>query len=91
VRTTVNIHEGLLETVKQRAQQEGKTLGDVIELALRRYVALLDEPTEAGPPLPVLDTGGLLAGIDPTSNASIFQAIGDKNEDFARMTEDAAS
>ena len=89
MRTTVNIHDGLLETVKRRAQRDGKTLGDVIEEALQRYLRTIDEPSEAGPPLPVLQTGGLLPGIDPASNASMFDAIGDKNEDFSRLTKGA--
>lgn len=92
MRTTVNIHDGLLETVKQRARREGKTLGDVIEDALERYLLAVEAEREAvGPPLPVLHVGGFLPGIDPTSNASILEAIGGKVEDFARQTKDATS
>lgn len=91
MRTTVNIHDGLLETIKQRAKREGKTLGDLIEEALERYlVAIESEGDNVGPPLPVLRTGGFLPGIDPMSNASMLEAIGDKNDDFARRARGVA-
>ncbi|WGX98417.1 CopG family transcriptional regulator [Nocardioides sp. L-11A] len=79
MRTTVNIHDGLLATVKHRAQEEGKTLGDVFEDALRSYLLAdrTEEVTEAAPPsLPVFRGGtGLAPGIDPSSNASLYEAM----------------
>ena len=77
MRTTVNIHDGLLETVRQRAREEGKTLGDVIEAALQRYLLEIEtEQDEVGPPLPVFQGGtGMAPGIDPTSNASLYDAM----------------
>jgi hypothetical protein len=74
VRTTVNIHDGLLETAKCRAKERGLTLGEVLEQALQHYLAS-SESVPTGPPLPVFRaSGGLLPGIDPTSNASLFEA-----------------
>lgn len=86
MRTTVNIHDGLLETAKQRAQRDGKTLGDVIEEALQRYLTTVDEPEEKGPPLPVFQGGsGLAPGIDPSSNASLYEAMyADEDEETRR-------
>lgn len=76
MRTTVNIHDGLLETVKQRARERGLTLGDVIEDALQRYLLEVDEPVEAGPPLPVFQGGGGVApGVDLSTNAGLHEAM----------------
>lgn len=78
MRTTVNIHDGLLETVKRRAAEQGVTLGDVFEAALQRYLLVVDTSlvATAGPPLPVFRGGGGLApGIDPSSNASLYEAM----------------
>ncbi|WP_183093867.1 antitoxin [Nocardioides stalactiti] len=77
MRTTVNIHDGLLETAKRRAQQEGKTLGDVVESALHRYLLEIETAQErVGPPLPVFGGGtGMVPGIDPTSNDSLYDAM----------------
>lgn len=92
MRTTVNIHDGLLETVKRRAKEHHRTLGDVIEDALRAYLATADEPREQGPPLAVFRRGGgALPGIDLTSNASIYDALGDEYDEFARQTRDGSS
>jgi len=92
VRTTVNIHDGLLDTVKRHALEHHRTLGDVIEEALHRYLLVIDQPREQGPPLAVFRRGGgARPGVDLTSNASIYEALGDEYEDFARQTRDDAS
>lgn len=73
MRTTVNVAEGLLERAKQRARRDGRTLGEVIDASLQLYLARA-EP-ESGPEIPVFDRGRRFrAGIDPTSNASLFAA-----------------
>ena len=38
MKTTINIAEQLFETAKARAAQEGRTLKDLIEQALRAYL-----------------------------------------------------
>lgn len=82
MRTTINIHDGLLKTVKARAQEQGKTLGDVIEEALQRYLAIVDGPMEAGPPLPVFRGGtGLRPGIDLSANAGLYDAMYAEEDD----------
>lgn len=91
MRTTVNIDDGLLETVKRRAQERRTTLGDVLEQALRDYVMRPDPDPSKAPELPVFRAGGLRPGIDPTSNASLFEAVGDEDEDFAHLRSDSAS
>ncbi len=79
MRTTINIEEGLLRTLKQRAEDERRTLGDLIEVAVRHYLAQQAVDPADGPPLPVFDgVTGLRPGIDPTSNASMLDAIEDE-------------
>jgi hypothetical protein len=74
MRTTVNIHDGLLETVKRRAQEEHRTLGDVIEEALRAY--LTPSESRTGPPLKVFDGPlGVRPGVDLSTNAGIYDAM----------------
>lgn len=87
MRTTITIDDGLLETAKRRARERHTTLGKLIEDGLRREFAVIDEPPAAGPPLPVFHGGGLRPGIDPASNASLFDAAGDRDEAFARLRE----
>lgn len=77
MRTTVTIDDGLLTTAKQRAQEEGKTLGDLVESALQRYLLTVgDIAAGSAPPLPVFRRGtGMAPGIDPASNASLAEAM----------------
>lgn len=76
MRTTVNVHDGLLETAKRRAQERGVTLGDLIEESLRRYLVAADDPVPAGPPLPVFQgRGGVRPGVDLTTNAGLDEAM----------------
>lgn len=73
MRTTVTIDDHLLERVKDHARAHNRTLGAVLEASLQHYVAL---PTlRPGPDLPVFRPGGgVLPGIDETSNASLLEA-----------------
>lgn len=73
MRTTVTIDDNLLALAKERAREEDKTLGDLVESSLHYY---LSRPRSAGgPPIPVFTGGGgFMPGIDPCSNASLFAA-----------------
>ncbi len=74
MRTTVNIDEGLLETAKARAAEQGLTLGDLLEASLQHYLTLA--PTRPRTSLPVFEAcTGLAAGIDPSSNSSLYEAM----------------
>jgi hypothetical protein len=71
VRTTVRISDDLYRRVKARAAQDGRSVGAVIEDAVRAAL----EPTVAasGPlaPLPTFGGGGIMPGVDLTSNAAL--------------------
>jgi len=85
MRTTVNIHDGLLETVKRRAQQEGQTLGDLIEVALRRYLAAVPPDPAPVRPLAIYDGPlGVKPGIDLRTNAGLYELMYDEEDELAR-------
>lgn len=83
MRTTVNLDEKLLELAKDRAREQGLTLGDLLEKSLQHYLTL-PEPA-VGPPIPVFrGGGGFRPGIDPSSNASMFDAADEEDIEAGR-------
>lgn len=76
MRTTVNIHDGLLETVKQRAHERGQTVGDVLEEALQYYLTLPAPTLDAPAELPVFEgRPGVRPGVDLSTNAGLDEAM----------------
>ena len=76
MRTTVNIDDRLLEWAKDVAREREVTLGDLLDEALQRLLMapLHDEGTD----LPVFQGGGgVMPGIDLSSNRSMFDAMDD--------------
>ncbi|MEA2189096.1 MAG: hypothetical protein QOK16_4107 [Solirubrobacteraceae bacterium] len=75
MRTTVTIDDELLEAAKHRARLRGQTLGGLIEAALRRELALADEPP-AAVEIPVFRGGtGPRPGVDLTSNRALYELL----------------
>jgi hypothetical protein len=75
MRTTVTIADELLEAAKQRARARGQTLGGLVEDALRRELALTDEPP-AAVEIPVFRGGtGPRPGVDLTSNRALYELL----------------
>ncbi len=75
MRTTVRIDDDLYRAVKERAARTGPTVAVVLEDAVRLG---LNPParTEATPyQVHPSGSGGLVAGIDLTSNASVREAM----------------
>lgn len=77
MRTTVSISDELLRAAKTRARETGKTLGQVVEAALRRELA--ETPRHGDrPTVPVFRGGtGPRLGIDLSSNAALHEALDD--------------
>jgi hypothetical protein len=74
MRTTLSIDSELLERAKNRAGEQGRTLGSYVEEALRTSLAA--EP--AAPrrvTLPSSGGGGVLPGIDLYSNAALYDIL----------------
>ena len=76
MRTTVNIDDRLLEWAKGVAKEREVSLGDLVDEALQRLL-MTPRDTE-GPDLPVFQGGGgVMPGVDLTSNRSMFDAADD--------------
>lgn len=71
MRTTLTIDDEVYRLIKQRAAQTGRTVGTVVEEALR--AALLASPTVPTSPveLPV-DEGGPLPGVDLDDSSALY-------------------
>jgi plasmid stability protein len=76
MKTTLEIDEGVMRALKRRAADEGRTMSELVEAALR---ALLEaRPTAtAPPPLPVWDSGRMLVDIDDRSAVEELLAADD--------------
>jgi hypothetical protein len=84
MRTTVSIHDELLESAKLRARERGLTLGGLIEAALQRELAAGGEPAERVE-LPVFRGGnGLRPGVDITSNRALHELL-DEGVPFEKL------
>ena len=75
MRTTIRIDEALYRRAKARAAQTGRTVSEVIEDAVRE--ALRPAKRSAGdvPALVTFDGGGVMPGVDLSSNAALLDAM----------------
>jgi hypothetical protein len=79
VKTTLDLNDQLLANAKALAAQQRTSLTRIIEeglqLRLRAKVPGADSPAKK---LPVFrGRGGLVEGVDPTSNKALLAALGD--------------
>lgn len=75
MRTTLNLDDDLMRTVKQRAAEQGRTVSSMIELALREALA---RETRAGRPYRLrwaTVRGGLQPGVDLTDRSSLLDRM----------------
>lgn len=71
MRTTIRIDDALYRDVKAMAARQGRTIGAVIEDALRAQAQRIDDAGEVAP-LPVFEGGtGVLPGVDLSDAASL--------------------
>jgi hypothetical protein len=86
MRTTIRIDDELYREMKERAVRTGRTIGELVEDAVRR--SLITESGGAGKPqpeLPVYGGSGVLPGVDLTNNAALWDLIdGDETVDALR-------
>ncbi len=76
MRTTVTLDDELFREAKRRAADEGRTLGDLINEALRERLARQRRRPSEEPWEPVtFGGGGPLPGIDITNNAAVRDAM----------------
>ena len=79
MKTTLDLNDQLLADAKVFAAQQRTSLTRVIEEGLQLRLRAKRTPTKQGRVrLPVFKgRGGLAAGIDPLSNKSLLEAMGD--------------
>ena len=84
MRTTVSISDELLAAAKRKARELGVSLGEVIDAALRRELAV-GRGTDDRPVVPVFHGGtGPVPGLDLTSNRALHERLDDGLELDAR-------
>lgn len=76
MRTTIRIEDGLYREVKARAALTGRTVGAVIEDAVRSALHRR-EPAGVVPPLPVFGRRGVRDGVDLDDNAALAGLLDD--------------
>ncbi len=75
MRTTVTIDDALLDQVRRRAAERGRTVSDVIDDALRMQLATTS-PRPKPRPVAIFGGGtGPAPGVDVTSNAAMAVAV----------------
>jgi hypothetical protein len=75
MRTTISIADELLASAKLRAKERDKTLGELVEDALRRELSI-DYTSTDRPPVPIFRGGnGLRPGVDLTSNRALYELL----------------
>jgi hypothetical protein len=76
VRTTVTIDDNLLEEVKLRAVRQGRTVGSVLEDAVRLLIERSDVSAERPVNLPVFSGQlGLMPGVDLEDRDALYDLL----------------
>jgi plasmid stability protein len=78
MRTTLNLDDQLMRTLKQRAAETGRTMTEMIEEALREMLARPVEPTERRTFSWVTVRGKVRPGIDIADRDSLLGAMEDR-------------
>ncbi|HET7476145.1 MAG TPA: hypothetical protein VFJ97_09010 [Dermatophilaceae bacterium] len=77
MRTTVNIDTELLRRAKQIAVESGRSLGEVIDDALRVLTSERVQGSRPAVDLPVFGGSGLQPGIDLENKEALAALLGD--------------
>jgi hypothetical protein len=80
MKTTLEIDETVMRELKARAASEGTTMSELVESALRTFLAG-QGPAGSLPPLPTFDSGGWL--VDPADREAMGDLIdGERDEEL---------
>ena len=77
MRTTVRIDDDLYRALKATAARAGRSVGAVMEDALRAFLTRTDAVETTIEPLPVSTGSGTLPGVDLSTNAAIRSTTDD--------------
>ena len=73
----MRIDDALYRALKATAAREGRSVAEVMEDALRAFLARTDGNETAIEPLPVWTGSGTLAGVDLSTNAAVRSTMDD--------------
>lgn len=72
MKTTLVIDDTVLKRLRREAAQQGRTISELVEAALRQFLA--QRPARAAlPDLPTFDSGG--AFVDVADREALYQAM----------------
>ena len=72
MKTTLNISEIVMKQLKEEAARQGKTMSELVEVALRGLFQQ-HRPSSDLPPLPYFDSGG--AHVDVANRESLYEVM----------------
>jgi hypothetical protein len=73
MKTTLNISDVTMRKLKRTAAQQGKTLSELVEAALRALLQAQKAPAPDLPPLPEFATGG--ARVDVANREVLYEVM----------------
>jgi hypothetical protein len=80
MRTTVSIDDHLLSEAKQIAARSHRSLGQVIDDALRRMLTETSRTRSTSVTLPIHGSGGLRPGVDLEDKEQLAELLGDNEQ-----------
>lgn len=86
MRTTINLDDALLAEAKQVAARTGRSLGAVVEDALRQSLRQRHQASRRAVELPVFGEGGTRPGVDLDDSAALLDVM----EQHDSIADDAA-
>jgi len=72
MKTTLVIDDGVMARLKRESVRTGRTMSEIVETALRRFLQTRREPAELSP-LPSFKSGGSL--VDIADRESLYRAM----------------
>lgn len=72
MKTTLNIDDSVMSQLKREAARQGRTMSELVEMALRMLFRAQKKPTDL-PALPTFRSGGAL--VDIADRDALYQAM----------------
>jgi len=76
MKTTLNIDDSVMERLKREAARRGKTMSELVEMALRQLFRARREREDELTPLPTFSSGGTL--VDVADREALYRALDER-------------
>jgi hypothetical protein len=76
MKTTLQIDAGVMRRLKQEAARQGKTMSELVDAALRRFLQQPKRPRPALPELPSFDAG--VATVEVHDREALYDRMEDR-------------